>query len=231
MGFGEEDGLWRTLQRETLGLEDIKLFFRNTRNREDDPQRIAYANSLLLEAGDYLRPYELRALLRADISETEAAVALAQNRAFFSRLVWLLPSILGFFEHRQNLAGILYCIDECHNDFHATAASPRRDRQVRETKELLSATREATVRAATMLERATRLIETEYDRYHRASHPRREEPNPLNKLIEDLTTCSGVLEIQCAKADLSPKRDPFTLLFSVPHEHRLERPKTRVKTH
>ncbi len=213
MRFEEEDGLWRILQRQTLTLEDVKFLFKHTRNREDDPERIAYANSLLHEAGDYLRPYELRALLRADVSETEAVVALAQNKAFFSRLVWLLPSLLGFFEHRQNLAGILHCIDECHNDFHATAASPRRDRQARETKELINVACEATVRAATTLESATRLIEIEYDRYHEAYYPKHEGPSSLKKLIEELRMCSGVLEIMGAKVDLSPKRDPFTLLF------------------
>jgi hypothetical protein len=107
MRFEEDGELWRILQRDTLTLEDVKFLFK--RNRENDPERIAYANSLLPEAGDYLRPYELRALLRAEISETEVAVALAQNKAFFSRLVGLLPSILGFFERRQNLKGILYC--------------------------------------------------------------------------------------------------------------------------
>jgi hypothetical protein len=155
MRFEEDGELWRILQRDTLTLEDVKFLFKHTRNRENDPERIAYANSLLPEAGDYLRPYELRALLRAEISETEVAVALAQNRAFFSRLVGLLPSILGFFERRQNLKGILYCIDECHNDFHATAASLRRDRQARETKERINVACEATDRAATMLENAT----------------------------------------------------------------------------
>jgi hypothetical protein len=54
--------LRRVLQRETLALEDVKFLFRHTRNRKDDSERIAYANSVLPEAGDYLRPYELRAL-------------------------------------------------------------------------------------------------------------------------------------------------------------------------
>jgi hypothetical protein len=213
MRFEEDGESWRILQREILTLEDVKFLFKRTRNREDDPERIAYANSLLPEAGDYLRPYELRALLRADISETEAAVALAQNKVFFSRLVWLLPSLLNFFERRQNLAGILHCIDECHNDFHATAASPRRDRQTRETKELINVACEATVRAATTLEEAKRLIEIEYDRYHAVYYPNHEGPHFLKKLTEELRVCSGVLEIMGAKVDLSPKRDPFTLLF------------------
>jgi hypothetical protein len=213
MRFEEEGRLWRSLQqRETLTLEDVNLLFKNTRHRENDPERIAYANSLLPEAGDYLRPYELRALLRADISGTEAAVALKRSKALFSRLAWLLPSLLAFFERRQNLAGLLYCIDECHNNFHATAASPRRDRQARETKDLINVACEATVRAAATLESVTRLIENEYDRYHQAYHPNHEGPSSLKKLIEELGMCSGVLEIMSAKVDLSPKRHPFTLL-------------------
>jgi hypothetical protein len=56
MRFEEEDGLWRILQRETLTLEDVKFLFRHTGNREQEAERIIYANSLLPEAGDYLRP-------------------------------------------------------------------------------------------------------------------------------------------------------------------------------
>jgi hypothetical protein len=101
MRFKSNDELWRYLQQETLTLEDVKFLFRRTGNREDDPERIAYANSLLPEAGDFLRPYELRALLRAEISEAEAAIELAGNKAFFSRLVVLLPSLLSFFKRRR----------------------------------------------------------------------------------------------------------------------------------
>jgi hypothetical protein len=216
MRFDKESEIWRALNRETITLEDVKLLFRHTRNREDDPERIAYANSLLPEAGEYLRAYELRALLRADISETEAAVGLAANKAFFSRLVGLLPSILSFFEHRQNLAGILWCIDECHNNFHHAATSPRRDRQARQTKALLTVACEATATAAAALEDTKRLIEIEYDRYREVYYPNREgrgeRPRFLEKLIEELGMSSGVLEIMSAKVDLSPKRDPFTLL-------------------
>jgi hypothetical protein len=103
MRFEGEGELWRVLKRETLALEDVKFLFRRTGNREDDPERIAYANSVLPDAGDYLRPYELRALIRADISETEAAVEVARNKAFFSRLAGLLPTLLGFFEDCQIL--------------------------------------------------------------------------------------------------------------------------------
>lgn len=217
MRFEEEGELRRVLQRETLALEDVKFLFRHTRNREDDPERIAYANSVLSEAGDYLRPYELRALIRADIAEAEAAVEVARNKAFFSRLAALLPTLLGFFEDRRNLPGILHCIDECHNDFRFAAASPRRDRQAREKKEVLREADEAAVRAATALEGAKRLVEIEYDRYHEAYYSTSDAPRPewrgfLKKLIEDLSMCSGILEIMGAKVDLSPKRDPFTLI-------------------
>jgi len=213
MRFEEEDDLRHVLHRETLTLKDVKFLFSHTGNRESDTERIIYANSLLPEAGDYLRPYELRALLRADISEAEAAGHLARNKAFFSRLAGLLPSLVGFFERPQNLAGILHCIDECHNDFHAATASPRRDRQARETKEIINAACEAVARAAAALEGTKRLIEGEYDRYHNVYYPNHEGPSFLKKLIEELRMCSGVLEITGAKVDLSPKRDPFTLLY------------------
>jgi hypothetical protein len=199
MPFEQESDLWRALIGEPLTLEDVKALFRDTGNREDDPERIAYANSLVPEAGDYLRAYELRALLRADISEAEATVHLSRNKTFFTRLAELLPSLLRFFALHENLAGLLYCIDQCHNDFHHTAASPRRDRQARQTKELLTAAREATAKAAAALENAKRLVEGQYAAYSAAyrTESRHETPR-FEQLIEELIMCSGVLEISGA---------------------------------
>jgi hypothetical protein len=215
MRFKQESKLWRTLTEEALTLEDVKALFKLAGHREDDPDRVAYANSLVPEAGDYLRPYELRALIRADISETEAAVETARHKAFFSRLVELLPSLLEFFETRENLAGLLYHIDDCHNEFLHTATSPRRDRQARQTKEMLTQAREATDRAAAALESTKKIVDSGYAAYSAACYgdtePSRERPR-FEKLLEELRLCSGVFEIMAAMVDLSPTRDPFTLL-------------------
>src|SRR5437879_5790492 len=89
---------------------------------EDRPysEMFEYANSLLPEASDYLRSYTLRALVRADITEKEAASYLEKNKAFFRRLVNLLPSIVGFFSKEarsRNPRGLVGTIDDCHNEF------------------------------------------------------------------------------------------------------------------
>jgi hypothetical protein len=134
----EEHDLERILRREELTLEDVKVVLRNVRYDEDDAEMIAYANTLLREAEDYLPSHTLDALVRADITEDEAALYLERNKAFFSRLVELLPSLIAFFDRRSSLRGILSMIDDCHNDFYAAAASLRKDRQIRETKELIT---------------------------------------------------------------------------------------------
>jgi hypothetical protein len=71
-----------------------------------------------------------------------------------------------------------------------------------------------------LLEGTKRLVENEYERYHEAYYSSQEEPSFLKKLIEELRMCSGVHEILAAKVDLSPKRDPFTLLHLFGNDQR-----------
>jgi hypothetical protein len=100
----EEHDIARILASDRPSLEDIKTM-RGTRYADGFDERFEYANSLLAEASDYLRAHTLRALVRAEITEAEAAKHLKQNKAFFKRLASLLPSIMRFFgkgPRRQN---------------------------------------------------------------------------------------------------------------------------------
>src|SRR5262245_7235982 len=146
----------------------------------------------------------LRALVRADITTDEAALCLERNRAFYSRLVELLPELIGFFNRRDNLRGILSCIDDCHNDFHVTAKSPRRDRRIREAKEVLTCALETTLAAAKALNEAKRYLEGEFDEYREIYRPNIERRGGFDELIDDLKMSSGVAEILNATADLDP---------------------------
>jgi hypothetical protein len=172
----EEDDLQRILRREELTLEEVKVVLRTGRYGERGAEKIAYANTVLREAGDYLPPYWLSALVRADISEEEAAPYLEQNKAFFSRLVELLPSLIAFFNERSNLRGILLTIDDCHNDFYAAAGSPRKDRQLRETKELITNALNAAVQATGALEGAKRHFDIEFNRFREVYYSSVERP-------------------------------------------------------
>jgi hypothetical protein len=203
--FLEEDDLRKVLNREKLTLDDVKAVLRSVRYNEQHTQIIASANSLLREAGDYLPSHTLRALVRADVTVNEAALCLERNKAFFFRLVELLPSLIGFFNRRGNLWGITSCIDDCHNDFHATAISPRKDRQLRETRESLTRALETAVAAAAAIEEAKRHIDIEFDRYRAIYYPNIERQRSLDELIDELRLCSGVLEIVNATVDLNPK--------------------------
>jgi hypothetical protein len=200
----KNNDLERVLRREELTLEDVKVALRIVRYDERGAEITAHADTLLHEAGDYLPPYILRALVRADIDEDEGARYLERNKAFFSRLAELLPSLIGFFNRRDNLYGILSCIDDCHNDFYAATTSPRKDRQLRETKELIANSLETAVKAVTELEKASRHFTVEYSRYREIYYPE-ERPRHLDELIGELKVCSGVLEIVSAAVDLNPK--------------------------
>lgn len=96
--YVERQEITRILANEELTLEDIKTVVRGVRYERGYDERFDYANTLLSEAGDYLPPHTLAALVRADITGEDARLDLERNKAFFSRLVHLLPSIVRFFD-------------------------------------------------------------------------------------------------------------------------------------
>lgn len=206
----EDRDIARILTSEAPTFEDIKTLVRGARYARGHDETFEYANSLLPQASDYLRSHTLRALVRADISEEEAAWYLEQNKAFFRRLVNLLPSIVSFFgkEARfRNPRGIASTIDDCHNDFQATGSALRRDRQLREAKEKLMRAARLARDSASALSDAEGHFKYEFDRYREAYY--RPVPGParfLGDLIQELQMCAGVLEIAHEIADIKPKR-------------------------
>jgi hypothetical protein len=206
----EEHDLARLLASETLTFDDIKTLMRGARYTRGHDETFTYADSLLPEASDYLPSRTLRALVRADISEEESASHLEQNKAFFRRLVVVLPSIVSFFgkEARlRNPSGIVMTIDDCYYDFVATGNALRRDRQIREAKDKLMRAARSSLESATALRDAASHFKFEFGHYQEAYY--RPVPGPtrsLDDLIEELEMCAGVLEIVHEIADIKPKR-------------------------
>lgn len=209
--YVDERDLARILAHEELSLEDVKTVMRGVRYERGHDERFDYANELLSEAGDYLRPHTLGALVRAEITEEDAVPDLERNKAFFSRLVGLLPTLVRFFgkeARSRNPWGIISTIDDCHNDYHTTVASSRRDRQLREAKERLASASKLASESASALEDTKRHFDDEFNRY-RAAYYNGSDVGPsrfLSDLIHELRMCSGVLEIVNATADIQPKR-------------------------
>lgn len=205
----EDRDITRLLASETPTFENIKSLMRGTRYADGYSEMFEYANTLLPGASDYLRSHTMRALVRADITEEEAASYLQKNKAFFHRLVNLLPSIVSFFSEEarlRNSRGIVMTIDDCHNDFQFTASSARRDRQLREAKEKFRRASQLAREAASALDDAEEHFKYEYDRYRSAHY--RPAPGPsrfLSDLIDELRVCAGVLDIQHEVADIKPK--------------------------
>jgi hypothetical protein len=123
----------------------------------------------------------------------------------------LLPSLVRFFgkeARSKNPKGIISTIDDCHDDFHYTIGSSRRDRQLREAKEKLANASKLASESASALEDAKRHFDIEFDRYRKAYY-KGSDVGPsrfLSDLIHELRMCSGVLEIVNATADIQPKR-------------------------
>jgi hypothetical protein len=205
----EDHDIARILANEEPSFDDIKTLMRGVRYIDGHDDRFEYANTLLPEASSYLRSHTLRALVRSDITEEEAAKHLEQNKAFFGRLVNLLPSIMRFFSKEarlRNPQGIVMSIDDCHNDFLAAGNALRRDRQVREAKEKLTRASRLAIESASALSDAEGHFEIEFDRYRAVYY--RPVPGPgrfLGDLIDELRMCAGVLDIVHEIADIKPK--------------------------
>lgn len=103
-------------------------------------------------------------------------------------------------------------IDDCHGDFCATLISPRKDRQIRETRERLAGAAKSSLKAAKAIEEAKRFLDIEFDRFREVYYTSEERPRRLDELIDDLKMFSGVAEVVDAIADLSPQ-GPFKTLF------------------
>lgn len=205
----EDHDIARILASEEPSFDDIRTIMRGARYTDGHSEMFEYANSLLPEASDYLRSYTLRALVRADITEEEAVSQLNQNKAFFGRLVTLLPAIVKFFSKEarlRNPRGIVMAIDDCHNDFQATGNAARRDRQLREAKEKLTRAARLARDSASALKEAEDHFKYEYERYRDVYY--RPAPGParfLGDLIGELQMCAGVLDIVHEIADIQPK--------------------------
>jgi hypothetical protein len=98
-------------------------------------------------------------------------------------------------------------IDDCHNDFHYTIRSARRDRQLREAKERLGKASKFASETAVALEEAKRHCDIQYQRFREAYYLPSDGPSRFfGDLIHELKMCSGVLEIVSVTADIEPKR-------------------------
>ncbi|MCC8964232.1 hypothetical protein H8A95_18380 [Bradyrhizobium sp. Pear76] len=206
-----EDELQKIRIRDRLSPKEARVLLRTIRHGEQKDEVLAYAETLVVEA-DFLSPYSLRALVRADITEAEAAREIKKNKAFCNRLAGLLPSILRLFGSRDNLTGICSMIDDCHHDYQVTTISPRKDRQTRETRERLARAVKASLSAAKALEEAKRFLDIEFDRFGEAYRHPEDRPRRLEELIDELRMCSGVGEIVNAIVDVAPQ-GPFKSLF------------------
>lgn len=207
-----EDELEHVLRRDELTTEDVRRALATVRHSYKADELLAYATNLIPDA-DLLDGSALRALARADITEEEAAKEIQKNKAFCARLAGLLPSILRLFDSRHNLAGIFLMIDDCHNDFHVTAVSRRKDRQTREIKEGLADAIKFSLKAAEAIENAKRLVGTEYQSFCEVYFlDGKQQPRYLDDLVEQLRMYSGVAEIIDSLIDLNPP-GPFRTLY------------------
>ncbi|KOF15715.1 hypothetical protein AC244_22235 [Ensifer adhaerens] len=94
-----------------------------------DQEEIAFANSLLPSAGDYLNGRWLRRFITADISDDDARRWMSRQKALVGRLCALFPTVLRYvtLEEKRRALNILSMIYGCANDYDYVISNGRRD--------------------------------------------------------------------------------------------------------
>ncbi|MGY3074221.1 hypothetical protein ACVWZZ_000592 [Bradyrhizobium sp. LM6.10] len=214
MRFVSDDELEQVLRRDELTNEHVRMALATVRHGHKAGELLAYTTALVPDA-DLLDGSSLRTLARADITEDEAAKEIEKNKAFCVRLAGLLPSILRLFDSRNNRAGIFRMIDDCHNDFHVTVVSRRKDRQTREIKEGLADAIKSSLKAAEAIENATQFLSIEYQRFCEVYFlDGKQQRRYLDDLVAQMRMYSGVAEIVDSLIDLNPPGTFRTLYLS-----------------
>lgn len=94
-----------------------------------DLDEIAFANSLMPGAGDYLGRGWLRSFVKADISDDEAKREISRNRALVRRLCTLFPALLRYLTlgKKTYAMSVLSMVYDCTSDYQTILESGRKE--------------------------------------------------------------------------------------------------------
>lgn len=167
--------------------------------RDDDAE---LSSKLFPESGNYLGPFEQRAVIRADFLDSEIARRLKEQKAYFKRLARLLPDLLHFLKKKRpdTLVSILRIMDDCHHDYHYVSKNKRRDKNKRDIIDSLNGAANSVTAALAAMKKAQTHFSIDFD-IARRKYQKLIFNNDdghlmgLDELLRELELCLSVLKL------------------------------------
>jgi hypothetical protein len=177
------------------------------RHNGSTDNEIAYANSLLPDAGDYLSGmWWLRAFIKAEISDDDAKREIERQRRIIKRLCNLFPSLLRYLEvsDRVRAEMTLNIVFDACTDYAAILVSGRKEANRRKLVRKIGRLGQQLAELNKLLKEPDVVQDYDFERVHkvylRHVHQSEESARPFWKLQNDLNFFSSYLDLSLYRA-------------------------------
>ncbi|MCF6108666.1 hypothetical protein [Mesorhizobium muleiense] len=168
---------------------------------------IAYANSLLPGAGDYLPgSWWLRAFIKADLSDDDASREIERQRAIVKRICNLFPALIQHLKisDRTHAEMTLNIVFEACSDYPAILASGRKEANKKKLVRKIGKLGHQLSELNKLLKEPDTVLGYDFERVHKAYlrhvHRNEESVRPFWQLRSDLEFLSSYLELSLYRA-------------------------------
>lgn len=169
-----------------------------------DQEEIAFANSLLPSAGDYLNGRWLRRFITADISDDDARRWMSRQKSLIKRLCALFPSVLRYLtlDERQYALSVLNIIYDCASDYDSILLSGRKDSNRKKIINKIYNLSDRVVELNILLNDWNSIRSYDFEKAYRAYHKdlQGDEEEPFLRLQRDMKFLEDFLKLSLYRA-------------------------------
>lgn len=171
-----------------------------------DQDEIAFANSLVPGAGDYLNRGWLRLFIKADISDDDAKQEVSRQKALVKRLCALFPAVLRYLrlDEKKHALNVLNMVSDCASDYAVILESGRRTANRKKTIAKIDKLHSKIVEVNELLDDPDSPysydFESIYKAYKKHLHGDETEVRPFWQLQNDLKFLSHFLSFNLYRA-------------------------------
>lgn len=204
--FSEIETLIADLLQKEKQLDEARIIRLMQIVRAIDPEDVETANHIIPHCGSHLNTFQLRQVIRADITDDEAFKAVETQKTFFSRIANLLPEILnclkpGSIERTRN--AIAFLDDNFVGDLKSAFVG-REDKNRRNIKKHLQTTLQRIAALSESFHSITPSFWGVFNESYEAWHDIKKEDfrftNPFDDLIENLSLALKAIELSIYRA-------------------------------